>query len=226
MSGPGGDRSPRPALTTTAFWGTVMSVGDSTVEYREIPGYPGYRAGSDGTIWSCWRQTRAPVGRGFITFQSDEWVQVFGEVRARNTDNYRYISIRSSAGNRQAVAAHRLVLLAFVGPPPTPKHQACHYDGNRLNKQIETLRWDTSKNNHAETKRHGTWPSGEVNRAAKITANDVRLIRATFAAIPRHPGGKLKSQQLQSAIASFCYLGICEILIAQTGRSKKGCNQV
>lgn len=30
-----------------------MSDDVSTVEYRDIQGFPGYRVGSDGTVWTC-----------------------------------------------------------------------------------------------------------------------------------------------------------------------------
>lgn len=30
------------------------------VAYREVVGFPGYRIGSDGTVWTCWRLHKNP----------------------------------------------------------------------------------------------------------------------------------------------------------------------
>lgn len=35
---------------------TCASTEKPTVEYRDIEGFPGYRIGSDGTVWSCWKR--------------------------------------------------------------------------------------------------------------------------------------------------------------------------
>lgn len=53
---------------------------------------------------------------------------------------------REGRGGTQTV--HRLVCRAFHGPPPTPKHEACHRFGPGDN-HATSLRWDT----HAENMR-------------------------------------------------------------------------
>src|SRR5215472_269740 len=35
---------------------SAPSDGQSQVDYRDIPGFPGYRVGDDGSIWSAWRK--------------------------------------------------------------------------------------------------------------------------------------------------------------------------
>ncbi len=71
---------------------------------------------------------------------------------------------------------HTLVLLAFVGPRPDDM-QACHNDGDKNNNRLSNLRWDFPARNHADKKRHGTQTSGEDHPPAKLTWDEVRIIR-------------------------------------------------
>lgn len=56
---------------------------------------------------------------------------------------------------RHQALIHRLVLMAFVGPPPDGM-EACHNDGNPTNNSLENLRWDTRSANRYDSVRHGT----------------------------------------------------------------------
>ena len=51
---------------------------------------------------------------------------------------------------------HRMVLEAFVGPPPSPEHQTAHGNGDRADNRLENLRWATPVENQADVDRHGT----------------------------------------------------------------------
>lgn len=73
---------------------------------------------------------------------------------------------------------HRLVCLAFHGPPPTPRHEVGHRDGNRSNSRADNLRWVTRAENSADRFLHGTALIGERHPAAKLTAANVAEIRA------------------------------------------------
>ena len=63
---------------------------------------------------------------------------------------------RIGKGKVLDVCVHKLVALAFLGPPPTPygKSKGCsiveHKDGNRANCCANNLRWVTWKNRAAE----------------------------------------------------------------------------
>lgn len=71
---------------------------------------------------------------------------------------------------------HRLVLFAFVGPPPE-KHECCHGDGNPQNNLIGNLRWDTASANQADRVKHGTSNRGERCANAKLTEEQIKAIR-------------------------------------------------
>lgn len=142
----------------------------SQVLYRLIDGFPGYRVGDDGSVWSLWIQrTRR---------QGVVWQKLSPRCNART--GYPQIYLRSH-GKRKSVLVHKLVLTAFVGPAPLG--QECrHLDGSRNNNRLDNLCWGTVKENAEDTVRHGRTRRGESNHNAKLTAEVVRLIRAEHAA--------------------------------------------
>jgi hypothetical protein len=141
------------------------------VEYRDIPGFPGYRVGDDGSIWSRWdwRQHR---GRWHELRDGD------------HKSGYRSValSLNKTLVRRRV---HRLVLEAFVGSCP-PGMECCHNDGNPRNNRLDNLRWDTRSSNVRDQIRHGThFPLshhyGSRNNSAKLTEDDIPKIRELIA---------------------------------------------
>jgi hypothetical protein len=131
------------------------------VEYRDIPNFPGYRAGSDGTIWShlsgTWKKRKPGLaGKGYLAI-SLHVDQV----------SHRYV--------------HRLVLETFVGPCPDGM-EACHNNGDRTDNRLVNLRWDTSKANNHDKLSHGTNNSGEKHGLAKLTDADAKAIHRDYEA--------------------------------------------
>ena len=49
-----------------------------------------------------------------------------------------------------------LVLAAFVGPRPSPAHDAAHANGDRHDNRLGNLLWATKKENAAHKRLHGT----------------------------------------------------------------------
>lgn len=66
---------------------------------------------------------------------------------------YRSVGLSRGKGPRRHLV-HRLVLFAFVGPPPQSWYHGCHYNGIRSDSRLENLRWDTPAGNAADTIRH------------------------------------------------------------------------
>ena len=137
------------------------------VNYKEVPGFPGYRVGSDGTFW-----TNRKPGPGATRYV--EWRR---KSICPRRDGYVWVGMVRD-GIDYGRALHRLVLGAFVGPPP-PRCVACHNNGSRGDNRLDNLRWDTTSNNLADRKAHRTVPSqaGESNNRAKLNARIVRTIR-------------------------------------------------
>ncbi|MCE3017143.1 MAG: NUMOD4 motif-containing HNH endonuclease [Pirellula sp.] len=78
------------------------------------------------------------------------------------------------------VKAHRLVALAFLGPPPFPNAQVAHYDGNKQNNHVSNLRWATQKENAADNIRLGVVQGahrGAEHHLASLTTDTVVRLR-------------------------------------------------
>ncbi len=84
-----------------------------------------------------------------------------------------------SFGDRKKYKIHRLVAIAFRGPPPSNRHQVAHNDGNALNNHADNIRWATAKENNADRAKHGTLPFGENSPSACLTEANVRYIRSS-----------------------------------------------
>lgn len=152
---------------------------------RPIPGYPGYFIAENGDIYSS-HQTRARKlkpwhGRG----------------------GYPRICLRKS-GSAKKLLVSRLVALAYIGPPPSKIHQACHQDDNPRNAHYKNLKWGTPLDNSREMVQRGRSlkgrarpdmigdrhhlrkapelaARGEGHGSAKLNCDKVRKIRAAVA---------------------------------------------
>lgn len=78
-----------------------------------------------------------------------------------------------SRNRRQRYYLHRLVMFAFVGPPPTSLHEVAHWDGDPTNNELSNLRWATHVENEADKIRHDRTLRGERSSSAKLTRDQV-----------------------------------------------------
>jgi hypothetical protein len=116
---------------------------------------PCHTAHIDGEIW-------LPV----VGYPSYE-VSDFG--RVRNKANGRFLRLaklkhghlKCALGRRNTQYVHRIVLLAFRGPPDDPSKIHCaHYDGDPSNNKLSNLRWATAAENAADDRRNGVARGG------------------------------------------------------------------
>lgn len=147
-----------------------MSAVQSTVEYRDIPGFPGYRVGSDGSVWSCRR--KGSSGKLGATWRP---------LRLKPARCGRLkVNLCNGAGRVTTRFVHHLVLESFVGPRPHGC-EACHFpDPDVTNNRPDNLRWDTPKANSADKVLHGTMLMGERSPVAKLTEDIVRQLLTEF----------------------------------------------
>lgn len=150
---------------------------DSTIQYRDIPGFPGYKVCDDGSVWSCWRKVGLGRWHGSRYVIGDVWTQK--RPGHSKKQGHETVSLTRNGG-LHSKWVHRLVLEAFIGPCPE-KMECCHYDGNPRNNRLDNLRWDTKKNNCADAIRHGRTTRGDRNARAKLTRDDVIEIRQRYA---------------------------------------------
>lgn len=73
-------------------------------------------------------------------------------------------------GVRRSATVHKLVLGAFVGPRPSPKHHARHANGDKLDNRLVNLCWGTALENSLDQITHGT-------SLRKLCVGQVREIR-------------------------------------------------
>ena len=155
----------------------------TTVEYREIPGFPGYRVGNDGSVWSC--KKSVPLGRGLGTriVLTDRWKLL----SSRRTNGYPRVDLCHNGKHRNR-HVHELVMEAFVGPRPEGA-VICHYDDDPTNAHLDNLRYAAFQDNEADKLRNGNRPLGSRVYGSKLTEDQVREIRRLLLTmIPEHVG--------------------------------------
>jgi hypothetical protein len=121
-----------------------------------------------------------------VGFEGIYQVSNFGRIRSIKTGKIKEQTIQDNdtrpylglwKNNKQKICRpHKLVMEAFVGIRPQGM-ECCHNDGNPQNNHLNNLRWDTSKNNHADKVKHGTTNRGEQCGTAKLTLEQIRAIR-------------------------------------------------
>jgi hypothetical protein len=132
------------------------------VEWRICPDYSNYLVSSDGKVCRVLRDKRHRCGdRGRI-------------LRPSTSEGYLHVILMMD-GKRHSVGINRLVARAFLGEPPSPEHQAAHWDGNRKNNQVSNLRWATPTENTADKLRHRTLHVRSWN--SKLNETDIERIR-------------------------------------------------
>jgi hypothetical protein len=137
------------------------------IEYRDIPGWPGYRATSEGEVQSAWKR----VGPG-PRVVSGEWKT---RKPGPGTNGYLQLRMRNASGKMQTVHVHVLVALAFKGPRPEGM-DVCHDDGDQANNRPGNLIYKTKASNGQDRVRHHTSRKGTAHHNAKLSDDVVAEI--------------------------------------------------
>lgn len=97
--------------------------------------------------------------------------------QCNHSHGYLQLSIRKN-GKQKTYRTHTLVLTAFVTKPDG--HIVNHKDGNKKNNNLSNLEWVTYGGNLKHAMDSGLQIlHGEYNAAHKLTAEDVKEIRAS-----------------------------------------------
>jgi transposase len=154
----------------TLAWPTTLLAEfgiDTGVEYRDIPGFIGYRAGADGSIWSCWSLGKKAV----LNYR---WRQL----RTSSDKTGRLQVGLKVASTKKTFRVHRLVLEAFRGSCPDGR-EACHGNNNPSDNRIDNLRWGTREENLADFLTDTEKRAGALKKVRKLTLEQAQEIRAT-----------------------------------------------
>ena len=134
-----------------------------------------------------WRQSLHPLYEvseyGHMKLLVGRSNRVAGTILKGREKRDGYIEYKlQTDGKAKGFPAHRLVLFAFVGPPPSDLHECAHWDGNPANNHVSNLRWATRSENAADRVRHGTHREGYK----KFNADEVRDMRLMHEAGARY----------------------------------------
>lgn len=134
---------------------------EAGVCYRKLDflGFPGYRVGDDGSVWSAWTSRRkSSIG--------ERWSRLTPSI---DGDGYPRVRFKQQKLRYQYV--HHLVLLSFVGTRPSCSVARHVSDPNPLNNCSWNLAWGTQRQNVQDMDRHGrrNAPKGENHNRAKLT---------------------------------------------------------
>jgi len=106
----------------------------------------------------------------------------------KNTRGYLTVAPVRSGVKQTNVVIHRLVLEAFVGPPPSDKPYANHINGIKTDNRLKNLEWVTQAYNvkHAyDSGLHGRY-AGSAASAALLTDTQVREVLNMSASGMKH----------------------------------------
>ena len=107
-----------------------------------------------------------------------------GHIAKPQKTNAGYFRVALSRNNKKRLfSVHRLVLLAFLGPAPSPGHQANHLNGDKSDNRLCNLEWLTASENrqHAFAALGHQGPRGERCGNSKLTEQEVKEIRHLYA---------------------------------------------
>lgn len=134
-------------------------------DYRLIDGFPAYRVGRDGSIWTRWRRGRKKPELGWT------WREMRPIIN-KQRGGYRNVILYDGSGLEKHERVCRLVCAAFHGKCPAGL-ECRHKDGNPINDIASNLSWATHLENMGDCKIHGTMRGGtargERNGNAKLT---------------------------------------------------------
>jgi hypothetical protein len=143
--------------------------GQPLVEYKDVPGFPGYKVGDDGSVWSF-----RNCGSGYKKLRD-----VPRAVKKHiGKHGYPYVGL-SKSGRTYRKDVHKLVMLAFIGPRPPGGHTR-HLDGDPSNSALSNLCYGSPAENAADRIRHGDDRRGERRPSAKLTEKDVVWMRLGY----------------------------------------------
>lgn len=140
------------------------------VEYRDVPGFPGYRVGDDGSVWSCRLYGGAIRGVGSL------WRPI-----ATYTCKSGYVIVRMSCWPKPKTTRklHRVILESFVGVCPDGM-ECRHLNGKKADNRLSNICWGTKAQNVEDNKTNGVriGARGEDHGHSAIDEETARAIRS------------------------------------------------
>lgn len=118
-----------------------MSIRERLEKWKPIEGWPKYEISNLGNV------------KRLASFDTTgRWYKE----RVVKPKQDGYATLSDKPNRRLDISIARLVLLTFIGPPPSAeKNQARHLDDDRYNNWLGNLAWGSSWDNHQDRIRNG-----------------------------------------------------------------------
>lgn len=144
--------------------------------WMPIPGYEGAYAVSDqGNVKSIGRTiVRSDGAKPYLTKTKILAHRLCG-AKAKPHERRNMAALRKD-NMAKSIPVCALMLMAFVGPRP-PLHHSCHKDGEISHNNLGNLYWGLPIQNMRDRGEHGRTVHGLRIKGAKLSNDDVRLIR-------------------------------------------------
>ena len=138
------------------------------VSWRPVVGYEGlYSVSSEGQVRAEEKTVKGnqhQSGRRLKPKAMSLWTHDFG---------YMMVTLKDQQAKKRHWRVHQLVAIAFLGDPPTAKHEPNHKNRNRADNSVGNLEWVTRSENLAHSwanpMRDRTGNVGPKNGSAKLT---------------------------------------------------------
>lgn len=128
----------------------------------------------------------------------------------RQASGHEFVSLWKN-GQPKTQRVHRLVLIAFAGPPGEAQ-ECAHCDGDPRNNTLRNLRWASRKENCADRELHGAQPRGSRHGMASLTESDVLKIRAEY----KREGYHKSNAKILATRYGTTYKNILQVLSCKT----------
>ena len=111
------------------------------IDAKPVPNYPTYYATTNGEIWRI-----CPKREQWGPFKHRP--ERIIKLNVISNPKYKYIQCQPYVNKKRKLAyVHIMVCSAFMGLPPTPKHEVNHIDYDKTNNHISNLEWVTRSEN-------------------------------------------------------------------------------
>lgn len=169
------------------------------MNWRAIPGYPGYEASSCGQVRS--------VDRVVPRNGSDKGITLKGKVLKSKLDKRGYPRLSLSLNNSKVqLRVHRAVALAFL-ENPTNLPQVNHIDGIKINNCVSNLEWISNQDNTIHAYANGLLVPKTGTQHAMFSGSVTAYDKAGNIVATMNGSLEMKKHGFDYRLVSACVLG-------------------
>jgi len=170
-------------------------------QWRDVPGYEGqYQVSSKGRVRSLDRV----VMRSYIDGRKSTPIHYKGKTLSLRPKGCGHLVVNLGAGVHKLV--HRLVLLAFVGPPGAGQ-ECLHNNGKPYDNRLENLRWGTRVENKNDERKHAQM-YGRRQGSTHLTVDAIQKIKRELQT-PNRPSQRILAKKYGVHVNTISNIARC-----------------